>query len=104
MLRFAIVRLEEPIMNPRMLGLENPVVASLLTNIRFGDAAARTTAVRQASLVGTAAILPLGMVYAGEDQAASRAACEALKRIVYNAGRPGANTEAKAASAALLTL
>jgi hypothetical protein len=77
---------------------------SFVTDIKHGDTAARTAAVMQAALVGTGAILSLGAVYAGDDPAASKAAGEALKKIVYNAGRPGASAEAKAASDSLLKL
>ncbi len=83
---------------------DQPTIASLITQIKHGDTIARTSAVLQAQLIGTDAIGPLGAVYAGKDAAASRAACEAIKHIVYNAGRPSAPTEAKAASVALLKL
>jgi hypothetical protein len=77
---------------------------SFVTDIKHGDTAARTAAVTQAALAGTSAILPLGDVYAGNDPAASKAAGEALKKIVYNAARPGAAAEAKSASDSLLKL
>jgi len=82
----------------------DPAVGTLLANIRHGDMAARHVAVRQAVLIGTPAILPLGEVLGGADRAAARAAFEALKRIAHHAGRPGAETEAKAAAAHLVKL
>lgn len=79
-------------------------VGSFLTQIKYGDTASRLVAVKYAALVGTDLILPLGKVYSGSDQPAGRAAYEAIKRITYNAGRPGATAEAKAASESLLKL
>jgi HEAT repeat protein len=83
---------------------DNATIGTLLTNIKHGDTTARMAAVRHAALVGTDALLPLGRVYAGTDSASGKAAFEAMKRIAYNAGRPGAPEEAKAASESLLTL
>lgn len=79
-------------------------VGSFLTQIKYGDTASRLAAVKYAALVGTDLILPLGKVYAGSDQPAGRAAYEAIKRVTYNAGRPGAPAEAKSASENLLKL
>lgn len=83
---------------------DSAVVGSFLTQINYGDSAARIVAVKRAPLVGTDLILPLGMVYAGSDQASGKAAYEAIKKIVYNAGRPGAVAEAKSAADQLLRL
>jgi hypothetical protein len=94
----------EGLTDPPALPAASPVVASLLANIRFGDGPARAAAVKHAALIGTEALLPLGMVYAGADLAAGRAASEAMKRIAFNAGRPGAEAEAKAAADQLLQL
>lgn len=82
----------------------DPAVGSLLANIRHGDMAARQVAVRQAPLVGTPALSPLGEVLGSENPAAARAALEALQRIAHHAARPGAGAEAKAAAAQLVQL
>ena len=87
-----------------LLPADPATVGSFLTQIKYGDTVSRLAAVKYASLVGTDLILPLGKVYAGSDQPAGKAAYEAIKRITYNAGRPGAVTEAKAASESLLKL
>jgi hypothetical protein len=79
----------------------DPEVASYLTDLRLGDAAARATAVRQAPLIGTRAIEPLGYLMAGSDRETSRAAQVAMRRIVANAARKDADREAAAAVAAL---
>lgn len=79
-------------------------VAALLTDIKVGDAAVRGRAVLKAPLAGTPAIVPLGQVLVGADLHAARAAEEALRRIVYHAGRPGAKAERVAASAELCKL
>lgn len=92
-------------LNPNMLILlDSPVVSSLITMIRHGDTPNRLAAVLQAPFIGTEAIPALGIVFASTNVGASKAACEAIKRIVMNAGRPGAKTESVAASAALLKL
>ena len=83
---------------------DSPAAQSFITQIKHGDTAARTTAVMQAPLIGTEVISSLGAVYGGSDPGASKAACEALKKIALNAGRPGAKAEAKSASASLLKL
>jgi hypothetical protein len=80
------------------------VLRDMLSNLQHGDTAARYTAVKQATLVGTEAIPPLARVYAGSDPAAAKAASEALRRIAYHAGRPGAPAEAKAAAIQLQKL
>ena len=79
-------------------------LSSFLTQIKYGDAAARTQAVKHATYLGTGAIPSLGSIYASGDPGAARAACEALKRICYNAGRPGATVEANTAATHLVTL
>lgn len=87
-----------------MIFADSPVVGSLLAHIRYGDTAARSAAVKYAALTGTEALPALGRVYAGSDLAAGKAALEAMKKIAYNAGRPGADAEASAASGHLLAL
>jgi HEAT repeat protein len=82
----------------------NPAVQALLTEVSLGDTAVRADAVRQAALAGTDAIVQLGEVMSGGDPAAAKAASEALRSIVHNAGRPGAEKEASAASAQLQKL
>jgi hypothetical protein len=82
----------------------DPALASLLGNIRFGDNATRQAAVKQASLVGTMTIEPLGQVYGADDPGASKAALEAIQRVVNNAARPGAAAERQAAADSLLRL
>jgi hypothetical protein len=82
----------------------DPAVRSLVDNIAFGDTAARAMTVKQAPLVGTAALVPLGEILGGSDPAAAKMAGEAIKRIVHNAARPGAKAEARAAAAQLVLL
>lgn len=88
------------LMNPA----DSATIGSYLTQIKHGDTATRLAAVQQAALVGTEALPQLGAIYSGGDPAAGKAAYEAIKKIVYNAGRPGAAAEAKSASSALLEL
>jgi HEAT repeat protein len=83
---------------------EDPTVGTLLANIKHGDASARAAAIRQATLVGTSAILPLAQVFGDDNRGAGKAAGEALKRIVHHAARPGAEREAKAAAESLIKL
>jgi hypothetical protein len=82
----------------------DPAVGGLLTNIKHGDAAARSVAVSQSPLAGTSAILPLGKVYGGTDPAASKAAGDAIHKIVHNASRPGAPAERESAAQQLAQL
>lgn len=73
-------------------------VAALLTDIRVGDSVVRGRAVLKAPLAGTPAIVPLAAILVGKDLHAARAAEEALRRIVYHVGRPGALVEQAAAA------
>ncbi len=83
---------------------QDAAVSGLLSNIEHGDAAARSTAIRQAALAGTGAIGPLGRVYGGSDPGAAKAAGEAINRIVHNAARPEAVKERGAAAQQLVRL
>lgn len=82
----------------------DPAVASLLADIRHGDNAARQSAAVRAALVGTAAIVPLGLARGDGDLGAAKAASEAIQRIVHNASRPGAAEERQAAARQLVAL
>jgi HEAT repeat protein len=82
----------------------SPAANDLLANIQHGDTAARYAAVKQATLVGTDAIVPLADAHGGSDPAAAKAAGEAIRRIVHHAGRPGATAETKSACAQLQRL
>jgi hypothetical protein len=79
-------------------------VAGLLADIRHGDTATRQFAAERAALAGTTAIAPLGVVCAGTDPGAAKAAWEAVQRIAHNAARPGAAEERQSAARRLLAL
>lgn len=62
----------------------------------------RAAAISSAPGIGADGVLPLAKMIGGSNLAASKAASEALKRIVHYAARPGAATEAKAVSTQLV--
>jgi len=90
--------------SPSVMLAQQPTAATLLADIRSGDLAVRQMAVEQAPLVGTPAIVPLGLVMASPEPAPAKAAVEALRRIVHNCARPKAPRERIAATRALLAL
>ena len=77
---------------------------AFLAGIGGPDGEARRAAFEAAAQYGAGAVAPLGQILAGEDRAAARAARLALEAIVAHAGRPGAEAEARAVSAALIEL
>ncbi|WP_448531427.1 HEAT repeat domain-containing protein [Pseudothermotoga sp.] len=83
---------------------QNPALGAFMSQIRHGDRLARETAISEAYLLGSAAIIPLGETLGGEDPAAAKAAQYALEAAVHHASRPGAPAEVEAATNALLTL
>lgn len=87
-----------------LLIAQNPALGSFMSQIRHGDALARASAIAEAHLVGTPAIIPLGETLGDENPAAAKAANYALEAVVAHAGRPGAREEADAATRSLLTL
>ena len=87
-----------------MLAGQHPTLATLIADVKAGDTVLRLRAVDQAALVGADAIVPLGEVMGGSDAAAAKAAMEALRRVAYHAGRPGAAAERRKAAAELVKL
>ncbi len=77
---------------------------TLLANIRSEDDGVRAAARDSAGLVGAKAVAPLAKIAAGDELEESRAALRTIQNIVYYAGRPGADEEAKAVSVELLKL
>ena len=75
-----------------------------LAGITGPDGEARRVAFEQAAQYGAETVVPLGQILGGQDRAAARAAHLALQAIVAHAGRPGAEAEAQAVSAALIGL
>jgi hydrogenase maturation factor len=87
-----------------MLLSQRPTAATLLADVKGGDATLRLRAVEQAPLVGTPVIVPLGRVMAAGDRAAARTAVEALRRVAHHCARPGAGAERATAAKELLKL
>ena len=77
---------------------------TLVDGIQNADHAQRAAARDGAGPVGAQAVPPLAKIAAGGDFEVARAANRAIQNIVYHAGRPGAEDEAKAVAAALLEL
>jgi hypothetical protein len=77
---------------------------TLIQNIQSSDDTIRAAARDDAGLVGAQAVLPLAEIAASGELEIARAANRAMQNIVYHAGRPGAEDEAKAVAAELLKL
>lgn len=77
---------------------------ALIENIQSSDDAQRAAARDRAGVVGAKAVVPLAKIAVSGELEVARAAQRAIQNIVYNAGRPGAENEAKAVAAELLTL
>jgi hypothetical protein len=76
----------------------------LIENIQSEDHAVRAAARDGAAAIGAKAVGPLAEIAASGALEAARAAQRAIQRIVYHAGRPGAEDEAKAVQGELLKL
>ncbi len=76
----------------------------LMEKIQSSDHAERANARDHAGPVGAQALAPLAQVAATEELEIARAANRAMQNVVYYAGRPGAEDEAKAVSLELLKL
>lgn len=76
----------------------------LVAIISGGDEAARAQAWQSAGPLGAAAIKPLAPLMDHKDTETRRAATRAVWKIVRHAGRPDAESEAKAVSAELIPL
>jgi hydrogenase maturation factor len=83
---------------------QRPTAATLMADVRAGDAALRLRAVEQAHLVGSPLIVPLGHAMSGDDRQAARAALEALRRVAHHCARPRASAERRLASRELAKL
>ena len=77
---------------------------TLIENIQSTDDAVRAAGRDGAGPVGAPAVLPLAKIAGGGELEVARAANRAIQNIVYYAGRPGAEDEAKAVAAELLKL
>jgi hypothetical protein len=76
----------------------------LIKNIQSTDDTVRAAARDGAGPVGAKAVLPLARIATSGELEIARAAKRAIQNIVYYAGRPGAEGEAKAVAAELLEL
>ena len=76
----------------------------LIKDIQSSDDTERATARDGAGVVGAAGVSPLAAIAASGELEIARAAKQAIQNIVYHAGRPGAEDEAKAVAAELLKL
>ena len=76
----------------------------LIENIQSADDGPRAAARDGAGSVGAKAVPPLAKIAADGELEIARAANRAMQNIVYHAGRPGAEDEAKAVAAELLKL
>jgi HEAT repeat protein len=77
---------------------------TLLANIQSNDATVRAAARDNAGAVGAAAVVPLAKIAGSGEMEVARAANRAMQNVVYHAGRPGAEAEARAVAAELLKL
>ena len=84
--------------------MEELTLDLLTERIQSKDDAVRAAARDKAGAVGAKAVLPLAKIAAGGELEIARAANRAIQNIVYLAGRPGAENEAKAVAAELLKL
>ena len=84
--------------------MEELTLDVLIERIQSKDDAVRAPARDGAGAVGAKAVLPLAKVAADGELEIARAAGRAMQNIVYHAGRPGAEDEAKAVAAELLRL
>ncbi len=79
-------------------------VDALIEQIQDKDDAVRAAARDGAGPTGAAAVGPLAKIAAGDELEVARAANRAIQNIVYHAGRPGADDEARAVSSELIKL
>jgi hypothetical protein len=84
--------------------MEPLTLEMLLERIQSKDDNARASARDDAGAVGAKAVAPLAKIAVEGEQEIARAANRAIQNIVYHAGRPGAEGEAKAVAAELLAL
>ena len=84
--------------------MEELTLDSLIENIQSSDDTVRAAARDNAGSVGAKAVPPLAKIAATADLDIARAAQRAIQNIVYHAGRPGADDEAKAVTVELLAL
>jgi hypothetical protein len=77
---------------------------ALIENIQNSDHAIRAAARDAAGVIGAQAVAPLARIAASGDIDTSRAAVRAMENIVYHAGRPGAEDEAKDVAGELVRL
>lgn len=84
--------------------MEELTLEALIENIQSTDDTVRAAARDGAGPVGAQAVLPLAKIAASGELEIARAANRAIQNIVYQAGRPGAEGEAKAVAAELLKL
>jgi hypothetical protein len=76
----------------------------LITRIKSPDEAVSGPAWQGAAACGAAAVQPLGQLMADPEMETARGAKRALFKIVRYAGRPGAESEARAVQTALIPL
>lgn len=79
-------------------------VDALIEQIQSKDDTLRAAARDGAGPSGAAAVGPLAKIAAGDELEVARAANGAIQNIVFHAGRPGADEEAKAVSVELIKL
>jgi len=84
--------------------MEELTLDLVLERIQSKDDAVRAAARDNAGLVGAKAVGPLAKIAASGELEIARAANRAIQNIVFHAGRPGAESEAKAVAAELLKL
>ena len=84
--------------------MEELTLDVLIKNIQSEDVDVRAAARDGAGPAGAQAVAPLAKIAATGEFEVARAANRAIQNIVYYAGRPGAEDEAKAVAAELLKL
>lgn len=81
-----------------------PSVEEWLTQLKSADPVVNAAACQSAPELGAVAVKPLAGLMADSDFELARRAKRALYRIVRHAGRPGADAEARAVEAELVSL
>jgi len=89
---------------PRSYGATAAEIDAFISKIEGSDAETRHQAFENAAELGAEAVEPIGRLLGSRDKAVSRAARIALEKIVGHATRPGAESDRRDTSEALLKL
>jgi hypothetical protein len=101
------LRVVKPITTPkstRATSMAELNLDVLIENVQSEDHTARAAACDGAAAIGARAMGPLAEIAANGELEIARAARHAIQNIVYHAGRPGTEDEAKVVASELLKL